>query len=471
MMKEMTLAQITEAVGGRFFGSEAEKGNSITGVVIDSRQVEEGNLFIAIRGERSDGHKYIPDVFQKGAAAVFSEEELSDPAGPYILVESGEQALKDLAEYYRSTLSIPIVGVTGSVGKTSTKEMIACVLSQKYNVLKTEGNFNNEIGMPLTLLRIRPEHEAAVIEMGIDHFGEMHRLAKVARPDVCVMTNVGPCHLENLGDLKGVLRAKSEIFDFLKPDGAIVLNGNDPNLSTIEKPAGVTPMRYLVEDGTAFDTDAEASRAYTVRATDIKNHGFAGMEAAFAFSDGTTLPVSEPLPGVHNLYNACAAACVALHLGLTKEEIRTGIASAQTIAGRSNRIALKDGILLIDDCYNANPVSMKASIGVLALAEGRTIAVLGDMGELGTDEVALHAEVGACVKENNIDLLLCTGTLSKALADAATGGHTQVSHFDTKEALQQALLKEIHPNDTILIKASHFMGYETLVESVRHLYK
>ena len=460
---ELKLKEIAEAVKGRYCGDASDGDRMITGVVTDSRQVEPGNLFIAIRGERSDGHRYIPDVFEKGAAAVFAEEELADPKGPYILVKSSEQALKDLAEYYRSRLTIPIVGITGSVGKTSTKEMIASVLAQKYHVLKTEGNFNNEIGMPLTLLRIRPEHEAAVVEMGIDHFGEMHRLAKVARPDICVMTNIGPCHLENLGDLDGVLKAKSEIFDFLKPDGAIVLNGNDPKLSLIGEPSGVKPMRYFVE----AEEDSGPDHEYFVRARSVKNNGLHGMEADLAFSDGRCIHVTEPLPGTHHIYNACAAACVAARLGLTEQEIIAGIASAQTIAGRSNRIDLADDICLIDDCYNANPVSMRTSMDVLALSKGRTIAVLGDMGELGADEVNLHREVGAYVKEKQIDLLYCTGDLSKHLAEAAGGGHTQVFWFDSREELLNALKPAIRSEDTILVKASHFMNFTDVVNQLK----
>ena len=223
-MKNMTLENIAKACGGTYIGSEEERKNEIKGAVTDSRQVEEGYLFIPIKGARVDGHDFIPKVMEQGAAATLSEKELTDCKKPYILVKSSEQALKDIAEFYREQLTIPIVGITGSVGKTSTKEMIASVLSQKFKVLKTAGNFNNEIGLPLTLLRIREEHEVAVVEMGISDFGEMHRLAKMAKPDVCVMTNIGICHLENLKTRDGILKAKSEIFDFLKPDGHIVLN-------------------------------------------------------------------------------------------------------------------------------------------------------------------------------------------------------------------------------------------------------
>ena len=268
-LQQMTLENIARACGGTYVGEDTLRGSEITGAVIDSRQVEPGYLYIPIRGERVDGHRFIPDVFEKGALAVLSEEPLENPAGPYILVASSEQALKDIAEFYRSTLAIKIIGITGSVGKTSTKEMISAVLEQKYNVLKTEGNFNNEIGLPLTILRIRREHEAAVVEMGISEFGEMHRIAKVAKPDICVMTNIGQCHLENLIDRDGVLRAKSEIFDFLKPDGHIVLNGNDDKLITVSEAHGVKPIFYHVEDGTAPAADI----TYEVTADEIENKG------------------------------------------------------------------------------------------------------------------------------------------------------------------------------------------------------
>ena len=229
-MKNMTLERITEVCGGVYYGSEADKKKEIAGAVIDSRQVESGYLFIAVKGEKVDGHQFIPQVFEKGALAVLSEQELSEPAGPYIRVESTLGAMKKLAAYYRRSLDIKVVGITGSVGKTSTKEMIASVLSQKYNVLKTEGNFNNEIGLPLTIFKIREQHEVAVLEMGISEFGEMHRLAEMAYPDICVITNIGLCHLENLLTRDGILKAKTESFEHLTPEGTAVLNGDDDKL-------------------------------------------------------------------------------------------------------------------------------------------------------------------------------------------------------------------------------------------------
>lgn len=459
-LEQMTLENIAKACGGTYVGDDAQRGSEITGAVIDSRQVEPGYLYIPIRGERVDGHRFIPDVFEKGALAVLSEEPLENPAGPYIQVASSEQALKDIAEFYRSTLSIKIIGITGSVGKTSTKEMISAVLSQKYNVLKTEGNFNNEIGLPLTILRIRREHEVAVVEMGISEFGEMHRIAKVAKPDICVMTNIGQCHLENLIDRDGVLRAKSEIFDFLKTDGHIVLNGNDDKLITVQEVKGVKPVFYYVEDGTAKKADLP----YEITADAIENKGLRGLNANLHFSE-EVCQIHEPIPGVHNVYNACAAACVGRIMGLTNEEICQGIAHAKTIAGRTNLITLGE-VLVIDDCYNANPVSMKASLDVLAQADGRKIAVLGDMGELGENEREMHYDVGKYAANTGVDILFCCGTLSEELAKGAQRGHTKVMYFADREKLTQTLINFVEAGDTVLVKASHFMEFPKIVKAL-----
>lgn len=459
-LEQMTLENIAKACGGTYVGDDAQRGSEITGAVIDSRQVEPGYLYIPIRGERVDGHRFIPDVFEKGALAVLSEEPLENPAGPYIQVASSEQALKDIAEFYRSTLSIKIIGITGSVGKTSTKEMISAVLSQKYNVLKTEGNFNNEIGLPLTILRIRREHEVAVVEMGISEFGEMHRIAKVAKPDICVMTNIGQCHLENLIDCDGVLRAKSEIFDFLKTDGHIVLNGNDDKLITVQEVKGVKPVFYYVEDGTAKKADLP----YEITADAIENKGLRGLNANLHFPE-EVCQIHEPIPGVHNVYNACAAACVGRIMGLTNEEICQGIAHAKTIAGRTNLITLGE-VLVIDDCYNANPVSMKASLDVLAQADGRKIAVLGDMGELGENEREMHYDVGKYAANTGVDILFCCGTLSEELAKGAQRGHTKVMYFADREKLTQTLINFVEAGDTVLVKASHFMEFPKIVKAL-----
>ena len=461
-MKNMTLENIEKACGGRYIGTEAEKKTEVLGVVIDSRQVESGYLFVALPGEKVDGHKFIPDVFAKGAAAVLSEQQLEDPAGPYILVESTTKALRDLAEYYRKSLDIKVVGITGSVGKTSTKEMIASVLSEKYRVLKTEGNYNNEIGLPLTIFKIRAEHEVAVLEMGISEFGEMHRLATMANPDICVITNIGLCHLENLKTRDGILKAKTESFAHLKKDGIAILNGDDDKLSTVRQVGDKEPVFYGMEEKMEYREDAKKS----VYATGVENLGLYGMQARIHTPEGER-DVRIPIPGEHNVYNALAATAVGLSLGLSLDQISSGILKAKTIGGRTNLLNT-GSMTVIDDCYNANPVSMKASIDVLATAEGRKIAVLGDMGELGENEKKLHYEVGEYLAKKEIDVLFCAGELSEEIAKAAQkeSKTCEVYYFKTRDALLEQLLPFLKKGDTVLVKASHFMEYPKIVKAL-----
>lgn len=499
-MKNMTLANIAKACHGTYIGKETELQKEIQGAVTDSRQVEEGYLFIPIKGARVDGHDFILQVMEKGAAVALSEKKLEHCEKPYILVESSEQALKDIAEFYREQLTIPVVGITGSVGKTSTKEMIASVLSQKYNVLKTAGNFNNEIGLPLTLLRIREEHEAAVVEMGISDFGEMHRLAKMAKPDICVMTNIGICHLENLKTRDGILKAKSEIFDFIRPDGHVVLNGDDDKLvtlqkiksfsstvadktahpDTVENDGDITPLFYGILEkkenlkySENSDIPENSENMYNnqktpqIYADNIVNCGLKGVEADLHTPEGE-ISVHIPIPGQHNIYNAMAALGVGMSLGMSLEEIKQGIEKTETIGGRSNLIET-GGLLVIDDCYNANPVSMRASLDVLSNGLERTIAVLGDMGELGEQEKQLHYEVGAYAAEKQIDVLFCAGTLSKEMAQGArdAGKQCDVHYFETREEMIPKLLEYLQKGDTVLVKASHFMEYPKVVEALK----
>ncbi len=458
-MPNMTLEKIAEACGGTYHGREEDARKQVNGVVIDSRLVKQDYLFIPIKGERVDGHNFIPQVFEKGAACVLSEVELVHPAGPYIRVESTEIALKRLAAYYRRGLDIKVVGITGSVGKTSTKEMIASVVAQKYAVHKTAGNFNNEIGLPLTIFGIRPEHQVAILEMGISDFGEMHRLAEMANPDICVITNIGLCHLENLGTRDGILKAKTECFDHMAEGGTAILNGDDDKLMT----------RTVVNGKAAVFYGMEAGAHKSIYATDIRNHGFSGMEAVIHTPEGC-VEAHITIPGEHNVYNALAATAVGLQLGLTLSEIQQGIREARTIAGRTNLIE-KNGIQVVDDCYNANPVSMEAALDVLSHADGRTIAVLGDMGELGENEAALHYGVGKCVAEKQIHTLFCAGTLAQEYMRGveehiSADAECQVFYFPQKEAMIQELLSYVQPGDSILIKASHFMDFPKVVEAL-----
>lgn len=473
-MKNMTLEHIAKVCGGVYRGGAADKTREIAGAVIDSRLVGKDFLFIAVRGERVDGHDFIPSAFERGALAALSERELEDPAGAYILVDSTLDAMKKLAADYRAGLNITVVGITGSVGKTSTKEMIASVLAQKYAVLKTEGNLNNEIGLPLTIFKIREEHEVAVLEMGISDFGEMHRLAKMARPDICVITNIGLCHLENLGTRDGILKAKTEVFEHMVPGGVAVLNGDDDKLCAKTVVNGRAAVFYGLGSAAKEAEQPDGTRTAAVKsayATDIEAVGLSGTRAILHYrkKEGgeVSFPVEIPIAGGHNVYNALAAVCVARELGLTTEEMRRGIGDVRTIGGRSNLLE-RNGVTVIDDCYNANPVSMKASIDVLSKASGRKIAVLGDMGELGADERKLHAMVGEYFAGKGIDALFCMGELTKDLADAVQecSGTTAVRRYEDMDALVAALKGELKKGDTVLVKASHFMNFHKIVEQL-----
>lgn len=456
-MKNMTIENIVKACDGKYMGDVTLMSQTIKGAVTDSRKVEEGFLFIPIKGEKVDAHDFISQVFEKGALVTLSEKELDNPKGPYILVESSTTAMKKIAAFYREQLDIPVVGIIGSVGKTSTKEMVASVLSTKYDVLKTDGNFNNEIGLPLTIFRIKENHEVAVLEMGISDFNEMHRLGEMAKPDIAVITNIGCCHLENLIDRDGILKAKTEVFDHM-PKGAIaVLNGDDDKLITKKDVNGEPSWFYGIDN---LDTTKK------VYATNVVNHGFDGMEAHFVTPTGEFDAIIS-IPGEHNVYNALAATAVGVKLGLSLEEIKKGIEAAKTIAGRTNFIKTK-GMTIIDDCYNANPVSMKTSIEVLSHAARRAIAVLGDMGELGADEAMLHREVGETVGKYKIPVLFAAGELAKNYVEGAVSVNPQcdVHYFKDRESMTAELKKFVNEGDTILVKASHFMNFPEIVNAL-----
>lgn len=456
-LKNMTLENITKACNGEYFGDEALKSEKITGVEKDSRFIEEGFLYIPFVGARVDGHDFIPQVFGKGALCTLSEKELPDVQGPYIKVASTGQALKDIAEFYREQLDCQIIGITGSVGKTSTKEIIASVLEEKFDVLKTEGNYNNEIGMPLTILKIRDHHEIAVIEMGISDFEEMHRLAKVSKPDVCVITNIGTCHLENLGDRDGVFKAKTEMFDYAKDHCFVVLNGDDDKLIHVKEVNGSTPLFF------GIDTEQK------VYIEEYEQMGVKGTKAKIKYFD-RSFDTMIPIPGYHMLYNAMAATCIGVHFDMTLDEIDAGIRKLKAIGGR-NHIFDAGGMTIIDDCYNANPMSMKASLEVLSQAEGRKVAILGDMFELGANEEKLHGTVGKAAVELGIDCVICIGKLAKNIADAARMGKSEVYYFEQKEDFEEHLFEYIKTGDTVLIKASNGMKFKTLVHKVEQIEK
>lgn len=453
-MKHMTLREITAACGGTYFGDPESTAKEVSSVVIDSRKVTQDSLFVAIRGARVDGHTFIPQTIEAGALCALSEEPLGEVTFPYILVDSCTQALKDLAEHYRKSLDIKVVGISGSVGKTSTKEMIASVLSQKYNVLKTEGNFNNEIGVPLTIFNLREEHEIAVLEMGINHFGEMTRLAKMARPDICVITNIGVAHMELLGSRDGILKAKTEMFQYMNPDGTIIFNGDDDKLITYSPENGITPIYFGLGENSSY------------RAEQIANNGLRGTNATFV-TPKSRFSAHISIPGEHMVHNALAGIAVGYALGMSDAEIKAGIEALKPLAGR-NHLIETNTYTIIDDCYNANPISMKASIDVLSKADTRTVAILGDMGELGAKEKEMHYDVGQHTATAGIHVLICIGTLSEELARGAkeTGCNIQIYHYPDQEHFFSEMSSILEKNDTILVKASHAMAFEKIVKKL-----
>ena len=439
-----------KAVGGKLVWGD--ENATVTNVSTDSREVKTGTLFVPIIGERVDAHRFIPDVMTKGALATLSERELPEADYAYIQVEASLQAVKDIAEFYLEQLQIPVVGITGSVGKTSTKETIASVLAQKYRVLKTDANFNNELGLSLTVFRLREGDEMAVLEMGIDDFGQMHRLAKIARPETAVITNIGWCHLENLKTRDGILQAKTEIFDHLRENGHIIINGDDDKLSTVGTVHGIKPVHFGLDEKNEYYAD------------EIESQGFRGISCRIHTPQGS-FSALIPIPGRHMVYNALAGTAVGCTYGLTLEQIKQGIETLQSVSGRFHIIET-GRYTVVDDCYNANPVSMKASLDVLKEAKGRKVAVLGDMGELGTDEAALHAEVGTHAGTCGIDALYCAGPLCEHLAKAAKEADPklEIRHFADRESLMAELPKLLQDGDQILVKASHFMEYGKIVE-------
>ena len=445
-MKPITLLEIANSCSGKLFGDETVE---VTSIVTDSRQVENGSLFAAIKGERVDGHKFIKQCINSGAVCVLCEEKPEIECN-YILVESTLVALKFIAKYYRSLFTIPFIGITGSVGKTSTKEMIFAVLSQKFNVHKTQGNFNNELGVPLTIFKLEEEHEIAVIEMGISDFSEMTRLSQIVCPDISVITNIGCCHLENLIDRDGVLKAKTEMLQFLAKDGKMFFCGDDDKLFTVKEHNGIKTIFYGFDEHNDY-------KAEIIKTDLLKG----GIDCKLYLKSGV---VKATVPSVesHMVANALCAAAIGESLGMTKEQIKQGVEAYKTVGSRSNVIR-KNTVTIIDDCYNANPTSVKASVDTLGKFDGRRVAVIGDMKELGENETELHYETGKFIADKGIDVIVAIGELAKHLYEGAgNNGY----YFETVEEYIENCNDIIEKNDTILVKASHSMNFEKIVDAL-----
>lgn len=452
-MKPILIEEVIKAVNGCINNNVNTEKIFIKNISTDTRNIKEGDLFVPIIGENFDGHNFINVAFEKGAIACLSQKPISTDK-IVVNVKNTKEALKDLAMYYKSLFDIPVVALTGSVGKTTTKDMLASCLSVKYKTLKTQGNFNNEIGLPLTIFNIDEDTEVAVLEMGMNHFGEISALSKIAKPDIAIITNIGVSHIENLGSREGILRAKYEIFEYLKPNGIKILNGDDDMLSTLNE-------------------DKEKSYFYSIDnkldayATNIQEKGIDGISATINYFN-KSFNVDLKIPGRYMISNALAVTLACHSLGLIENEIKQGLETFKPSKMRMD-IIKTDKYTIINDVYNANPNSMKATLDVLAITKGRKVAILGDMFELGSYSNDMHYDVGKYATEKNIDELVFIGKHSYYMLEGAKSNKdskSNINYFKTQDDFFESIDKLLKQGDTILVKASRGMKLENTVDKI-----
>lgn len=454
-MIRLGISEIIEATGGIIAGED--KDMILTGISTDSRRIEPGCLFIPLKGENFDGHDFIAGAFEKGAAAALTHREMQHFPGKILIrVDDTLKALHEIASCYRRRFDIPFVGITGSVGKTSTKEMVACALGARYNVLKNEGNLNNEVGVPLTMFRLGPDHEAAVVEMGMSGFGEIRALAGIVRPHVGIITNIGISHIEKLGSRQNILKAKLELLEGMQPDGLLILNGDDVLLSGVRNLLKVRTVSYGLDESLDY------------HAGNIRSKGENGVDFDITIG-GSEYTVHVPAPGVHNVYNALAALAAGCELRIPAEELIRGIANYSPGKMRLNVIK-SGGMTIINDAYNSSPQSVKAAIAVLDEVEAaRRILVLGDMLELGEWSTGAHRETGVHACGSKADMIITVGTaaadIAKGAVEAGFASDRAVTLRDNDEAI--GFLKEfVRPGDAILVKGSRVMRMEEIVSAL-----
>lgn len=447
-MKAFTLQEAAAALGLPQMQAQA----TLADVCTDTRKIQPGSLFVCLRGERFDGHSFASQVAQLGAAALLVDHPV-DADVPQLAVTDTGKALLQLAGWYRRRFQLPVVGLTGSVGKTTTKEFIALVLGAKYNTLKTQGNLNNEIGVPQMLFRLEDSHTAAVIEMGMNHFGEISRLTRAVAPTVGLITNIGVSHIENLGSRAGILQAKLEILEGMAPDAPLIVNTDNDMLRTVK--LGDRPLlTFAIDDQSADFT-----------ATDIAEQG---STTTFTVHHSTfTQPVTIPTVGIHNVYNALAAMAVGYVTGVDHAAAASALANYVPAGMRQNLVQV-GGVQVIEDCYNASPDSMRAALQTLGkLPVHRRYAVLGAMLELGDYAKEAHTQVGKMAAENGIDGVLAYGADAAYIVEAAKqAGLENARWFDTKEALAQSLAQQVQPGDGVLFKGSRGMHLEDVMHTV-----
>ena len=454
-MEPVTLSALTKAVGGTLLGSALPE-TIVTRVCYDTRELSPGDLFLPLVGEHTDGHNFLDQALENGAAGAFTARKPSPllPGKGYILVEDTAAVPAALAAWYRGQFDIPFVSVTGSVGKTTTKDMVAAVLSEKFSVHKTPANHNNTLGVPMALLDLKWEDQVSVIEMGMNHAGEIDAISALVRPQMALITNIGDAHIENLGSREGILAAKSEVFAHMAPDGVAILNGDDELLMTlkgkIKQPivtCGASPYNdYYVTD---LDRDLATDDLHCVLHT-----------------PKATVELTIPAVGDYMIYPVLMAAAVGEQLGMTGEEIARGVLRYAPTKMRMNVIDRGAQVRILDDSYNANPQSMRAGLQTLASTQRDfKIAILGDMLELGPLGPGMHAMVGQLIAEDHIDCLVAIGELARHTAKAAEDAQVpQVYWFGTKEEALPTIAKLVEPGSAILVKASRRMAFEEIVQ-------
>lgn len=455
-MENVTIRDIVSAVGGRYLGPEGGENTPVTTVCYDTRTLRPGDLYLPLVGERVNGHIFIPQALSAGAVGSFTMEELSEyqPDKVYIKVADTAAVPRALAAWYRAKFDIPFIAVTGSVGKTTTKDMVAAVLSEKFHVHKTPENHNNALGVPMALLDLSFSHEAAVIEMGMNSFGEIENLSDLVKPDMALITNIGDAHIENLGSREGILQAKSEIFSHMADAAPAILNGDDALLMTLKKKLS----RPIITCGKGSGCDFYVSDQDRDLITE-------NLRCTLHTPLGA-LDLTIPALGDYMVYPVLMAAAVGQKLGMTADEIVRGVLRYAPTKMRMNVVDRGMQVRILDDAYNANPQSMRAGIQTLA-STGRdyTIAILGDMLELGSMGPMLHAAVGNALADCNIQCLVAIGELSKDMAKAASDAQVpEVYWFETKKEALTTIAKLVRPNSAILVKASRRMEFEEIVQ-------
>ena len=449
-MKNFTIQNVLRACKGQWLGDASALGTELTAVTTDSRTVTPGCLFAAIPGERVDGHDFIAQSLEKGAACVICQRVPDGGKGNLILVPDTVAALQAAAGFYRAQFDIPVLGITGSVGKTTAKEMTASVLGQHFRVHKTAGNFNNDLGVPITLFGLNETHEAAVVEMGVSHPGDMERLAEMVRPTMALYTVIGHAHLEFLKSREGILAEKSVMNRFLPPDGYVLYNGDDDLL------AAMPGKQHMLSFGMGAGCD--------VRAEHVRLEKDGSMRCTVVLGP-RSIDIRIPAYGEHMVYAALEGAAAGFVLGLSDEEIIRGIAQYAPVGRRARRI--ETGCLtIIDDCYNANPTSVASAIRSLSRCVGRKVCILGDMLELGDDAPALHYQTGELARACGIDLVITAGSLA---AEIARGAAQRQNRFLDRESLIAALPTLLRRGDNVLVKASRSMQFEEITAALEKM--